>query len=49
MKIKIPWILAGALLNELFKSARGGIDKEEAEKLIANLAEIIVVITKQLN
>jgi hypothetical protein len=48
MKIKVPWIMIGALLGKLVKSAKGGIDKDEAEDLLTDLAEIAVFITRQL-
>lgn len=48
MKIKVPWIMIGALLGKLVKSAKGGIDKDEAEDLLTDLAEIAVYITRQL-
>lgn len=48
MKIKIPWASVGLLIGKLVKSARGGIDKDEAEDLLGDLAEITVLITLQL-
>lgn len=48
MSIKIPWARVGLLIGKLVKSARGGIDKEEAEDLLADLADIAVFIATQL-
>jgi hypothetical protein len=46
--IKVPWGMIGQLVGKLIKSARGGIDKAEAEDLLGDLADIITFITIQL-
>jgi len=48
MKIRIPWVRVGMLIGKLVKAAKGGIDKEEAEDLLSDLAEIAVQIAVQL-
>jgi len=48
MTIKIPWAKVGLLIGKLVKSARGGIDKDEAEDLLGDLAEIAAQIAIQL-
>ena len=47
--IKIPWIKVGLLIGKLVKSARGGIDKEEAQDLLGDLADIAADIAIQLS
>jgi hypothetical protein len=49
MTIKIPWIKVGLLLGSLVKAAKGGIDKEEAQDLLGDLAEIAAHIALQLS
>ena len=46
--IKLPWGQIGRLVGKLVKSAKGGIDKEEAEDLLGDLADIVTFITLQL-
>ena len=46
--IKLPWAKIGLLVGKLVKSARGGIDKTEAEDLLGDLADIVTSITMQL-
>ena len=46
--IKLPWAQIGLLVGKLVKSARGGIDKAEAEDLLGDLADIVTFITMQL-
>lgn len=48
MTIKIPWIKVGLLIGKLVKAAKGGIDKEEAQDLLGDLAEIAAHIALQL-
>jgi len=48
MKVMIPWARVGLLIGKLVKSARGGIDKEEAEDLLGDLADIAAYIAIQL-
>jgi hypothetical protein len=48
MTIKIPWVKVGLLLGSLVKAAKGGIDKEEAQDLLSDLAEIAAHIALQL-
>jgi hypothetical protein len=48
MTIKIPWIKVGLLIGKLVKAAKGGIDKEEAQDLLSDLAEIAAHIALQL-
>jgi hypothetical protein len=48
MLIKIPWAKVGILIGKLVKSARGGIDRDEAEELLGDLAEIVSLIAIQL-
>jgi hypothetical protein len=40
--VKVPWSKVALLVSTLIKSARGGINKEEAEELLEQLSEIIV-------
>lgn len=40
--VKVPWSKVAILVSTLIKSARGGINKEEAEELLEQLSEIIV-------
>jgi len=49
MTIKIPWIKVGLLIGKLVKAAKGGIDKEEAQDLLGDLAEIAAHIALQLS
>jgi hypothetical protein len=49
MTIKIPWVKVGALLGSLVKAAKNGIDKEEAQDLLSDLAEIAAHIALQLS
>lgn len=46
--IRLPWSMIGLLIGNLVKSARGGIDKTEAENLLGDMADIITFITIQL-
>ena len=46
--IKLPWSQIGMLIGKLVKSSRGGIDKQEAEDLLGDLADIITFITIQI-
>ena len=48
MKIKVPWPRVGILIGKLVKSASGGIDKEEAEDLLKDIADIVAFIAIQL-
>ena len=48
VKITIPWVRVGMLLGKLVKSARGGINKDEAEDLLTDLAELATMIALQL-
>jgi hypothetical protein len=46
--IKLPWAQIGLTIGKLVRSARGGIDKAEAEDLLGDLADIITYITLQI-
>jgi hypothetical protein len=48
VKIKIPWAKVGLLIGKFIQAAKGGINKEEAEDLLGELAELAIIITKQL-
>jgi hypothetical protein len=40
--IRVPWGKVGVLIGMLIKSAKGGINREEAEELLEQLADIII-------
>ena len=46
--IKLPWSQIGLLIGKLVKVSRGGINKDEAEDLLGDLADIITFITLQI-
>jgi hypothetical protein len=49
MTIKIPWVKVGLLIGKLVKAAKNGINKEEAQDLLGDLAEIAADIALQLS
>lgn len=40
--IKVPWSKVAILIGTLVRSAKGGINKDEAEELLEQLSDIIV-------
>jgi anti-anti-sigma regulatory factor len=48
MSIKLPIVKIAKLIGTLVKSAKGGIDDAEAQELLEQLSDLIVIIVTQI-
>jgi hypothetical protein len=48
MKIKLPIVKIAKLIGTLIRSAKGGIDEAEAEDLLEQLSDVVVIIVTQV-
>ena len=48
MYIKLPIVKIAKLIGTLVKSAKGGIDEAEAEELLEQLSDLVVIIITQI-
>jgi hypothetical protein len=48
MSIKLPIVKIAKLIGTLIRSAKGGIDEAEAEELLEQLSDLVVIIITQI-
>jgi anti-anti-sigma regulatory factor len=48
MSIKLPIVKIAKLIGTLIRSAKGGIDEAEAEELLEQLSDVVVIIITQI-
>jgi hypothetical protein len=48
MPIKLPIVKIAKLIGTLIRSAKGGIDEAEAEELLEQLSDVVVIIITQI-